>query len=171
MNGALSVEELAEERLLERYGRTRSALGPGTVIQGKLTFDTTIRIDGNLSGDVFSSKAIIVAKSGFIDAKIDAAVLVVVGHVKGEIKVSDRLEIIGGGIVEGQVETPKLIIEPGAVLNGSCKMKGVKDSQRDKPQSQPEPIRATQERVEEPVAESTNLLAPVTESVSAVQLF
>jgi cytoskeletal protein CcmA (bactofilin family) len=128
MNGALSLEEMAEERLLERYGRSRSALGPGTVIQGKLTFDTTIRIDGNLSGDIYSSKAIIVARSGIIDAKIDAAVLVVIGCVKGDIRISDRLEILRGGIVEGKIETPKLIIEPGGILNARCKMQSEKNS-------------------------------------------
>jgi len=122
MSTIKSLEESAEERLLERFGKTRSALGPGTVIQGKLTFDTTIRIDGKLSGDVFSSKAIIVGKSGTIDAQIEVAVLVVIGRVKGEIRASERVEIIGGGYVEGTVETPKLVIEPGAVLNGACRM-------------------------------------------------
>ena len=45
-----------EECLSEKYGKVRSALGPGTVIQGRLSFDTPVRIDGTLSGDISSSE-------------------------------------------------------------------------------------------------------------------
>jgi cytoskeletal protein CcmA (bactofilin family) len=117
-----SLEESAEDRLLERFGKTRSALGPGTVIQGRLTFDTTVRIDGKLSGDVFSSKAIIVGKTGSIDAQIEVGALIVIGYVKGEIRATERIEILGGGYVEGSVETPCLVVESGSTLNGECKM-------------------------------------------------
>jgi cytoskeletal protein CcmA (bactofilin family) len=123
-----SLEEIAEEKLLERFGKTRSALGSGTVIQGKLAFDTTIRIDGKLSGDIFSSKAIIVGKSGFIDASIDVSVLVVVGKVKGQIKASERVEIIGGGSVEGTVESPRFVVEEGSTFNGQVRMRAKSDS-------------------------------------------
>jgi cytoskeletal protein CcmA (bactofilin family) len=122
LDAAKSLEESAEERLVERFGKTRSALGPGTVIQGRLTFDTTVRIDGKLSGDVFSSKAIIVGRKGSIDAQIEVSALIVLGHVKGYIKATERVDILAGGYVEGSIETPCLVVESGSTLNGDCKM-------------------------------------------------
>lgn len=110
------------EATLERFGKARSALGPGTVIQGKLTFDTPVRIDGTLTGEVFSSKALYIGPSGKIDARIEAASLVILGSVKGNIKATEKIEILGSGNLEGQVSTPSLMIEAGCTFNGECSM-------------------------------------------------
>lgn len=120
------------EATLERFGKARSALGPGTVIQGKLTFDTPVRIDGTLTGEVFSSKALYVGPSGKIDARIEAASLVILGKVKGNIKATEKIEILGNGVLEGQVSTPSLIIEAGCIFNGECSMSSAVSISSDK---------------------------------------
>ena len=61
-----------DSMVIERFGPSlRSALGPGTVIRGKLSFDTPVRIDGKLSGEITSTSAVIVGPQGVLDAKID----------------------------------------------------------------------------------------------------
>lgn len=102
--------------------KVRSALGPGTVIQGKLSFDAPVSIDGKLSGEIYSSKTLIVGKSGSVDAQVDVAVLIVKGIVKGHIKASERIEIRDSGQLLGDVVTPSLVIEEGCVFNGGCTM-------------------------------------------------
>lgn len=111
-----------EDKLAERFGKIRSALGPGTVIQGKLSFDSTVRIDGKLGGDLFSSKALIVGETGQVDAQVDAASLIILGSVKGKIKAAERIEVWAGGKLEAEVTTPILVVEEGAYLAGSCSM-------------------------------------------------
>lgn len=111
-----------EEAMLERYGKLRSALGPGTVIQGKLSFDTPVRIDGKLGGEIFSSKALIVGPQGVIDAKVEVAALIVMGRVTGTIRASERIEVMAGAKISGDISTPSLVIQEGAVLNVDCKM-------------------------------------------------
>jgi len=116
-----STEEF-KDALAKRFGTVRSALGPGTVIQGKLAFYTPVQIDGQLSGEIFSTKALIVGREGKIDAKVDVASLIVMGEVKGIISCSERLELLSPGVVEGSITTPILVMEEGATLNGDCKM-------------------------------------------------
>lgn len=111
-----------EDLLLQRYGKVRSALGSGTVIQGKLSFDTSVRIDGKLSGNVFCSRVLIIGPSGEIDAEIEAATLVVMGKVKGKVKATERVELVSGGCLNGTLETPIFTMEEGCLFDGSCKM-------------------------------------------------
>ena len=102
--------------------KVRSALGPGTVIHGKLSFDAPVSIDGKLSGEIYSSKALVVGKSGSIDATVEVASLIIRGVVKGTIKAAEKIEIKEGGQLIGDVSTPTLIMEDGCVFNGSCTM-------------------------------------------------
>lgn len=106
----------------DRFGKIRSALGPGTVIQGKLSFDTPVRIDGKLSGEVFSTDALIIGPSGSIDAQIEASHLIVMGVVKGTIKATKKIELLAGGRIESDVTTPALSMEEGSTFNGKCTM-------------------------------------------------
>lgn len=112
-----------DEMIDQRYGaKLRTALGPGTVIQGKLSFDAPVRIDGKLSGEIFATKDLIVGKTGDINADIHTAFLVVLGKVKGKIKASDGIELLNGAVLEADISTPKLIMEEGAVFRGNCQM-------------------------------------------------
>ena len=119
---ATTAELSVEEHINQRYGKVRSALGAGTVIQGKLSFDTPVRIDGKLSGEIFSSKALIVGPTGQIDARVEAASLVILGSVKGDVKATERIELLRGGQLEGHISTPVFTIESTARFNGTCDM-------------------------------------------------
>ena len=124
------VQEGAEDVIARRFGKPRSALGPGTVIQGKLSFDTVVIIDGKLGGEVYSSETLIVGKQGSVNAQVRVKHLVVAGAVSGNIAAADSIELLRGGRIDGDFTAKRLIIEEGAVFNGSCRMTGeTKDSQ------------------------------------------
>lgn len=124
-----SVEGTSESSFLNNiqqqdstYSKVRSALSAGTVIQGKLSFDTPVRIDGKLSGEVYSSKVLIVGETAQITATIEASSLVIMGKIKGTIKATERVQICKGADVEGAIISPSLTIESGAVFNGTSEM-------------------------------------------------
>ena len=102
--------------------RVRSALGAGTVVQGKLSFDTSVQIDGKLLGEVYSSRTLVVGKSGSIDAIVNVATLVVEGQISGKISARERVEVRAGGILSGEVSTPNLVVETGGILQATCNM-------------------------------------------------
>jgi cytoskeletal protein CcmA (bactofilin family) len=112
----------SEQGLIDRYGIIRSALGKGTVIQGKLSFDTPVRIDGSLNGDVYSSQVLIVGESGVIEADIEVSSLIVMGKVKGKIKARERIELWSGGVLEGEIDCPAFVMEENSQFDGTCTM-------------------------------------------------
>jgi cytoskeletal protein CcmA (bactofilin family) len=114
--------------LEKKYGTVRSALGAGTVIQGKLSFDTPVRIDGSLIGEIFSSSVLIIGPQGSVSADINVETLVVLGSVSGEIKARKQLEVFASGEVVGNIITPSLTVEDGAYFDGTCSMSAASDS-------------------------------------------
>ncbi|MFM1847623.1 MAG: hypothetical protein RL417_1097 [Pseudomonadota bacterium] len=106
----------------DRFGKLRSALGPGTVIQGKLSFDTPVRIDGKLSGEIFSSQAIIVGAGGSVEGEIEVASLIVLGVVKGNVLAHERIEVLQGGRLEADFSAPVFTMEDGGSFNGRASM-------------------------------------------------
>jgi len=123
-SGVSNLDDLVSER----FGKIRSALGPGTVIQGKLSFDAPVRIDGKLSGEVFSSRVLIVGQTGRIDAQVQVASLIVMGSVTGSIKAAERIEVWKGGELNGDIHTPILVVQEGSWFSGSCSMPAVRNS-------------------------------------------
>jgi len=80
-------------------------------------------VDGHLSGRVSStSGTLIVGANGKVDANIEVAVAVIHGTINGDIIATQRLELGRAAKVHGNIQTPSLIIEQGAVFEGSCKM-------------------------------------------------
>jgi cytoskeletal protein CcmA (bactofilin family) len=112
------------------------------VVTGEANFKAMMRVDGHLSGRVSSSSGtLIVGANGKVDANIEVAVAVIHGTINGDIIATQRLELGRAAKVNGNIQTPSLIIEQGAVFEGSCKMvqmsAAVDKNKKDKKEDQP----------------------------------
>ncbi len=108
-------------------------VGNGTVLTGEATFKAMLRVDGHLSGRISSdSGTLIVGNNGQVDADIQVAVAVIHGTINGDIVASQRLELGRAARVNGNIQTPSLVIEQGAVFEGSCRMAQLKTAQEKK---------------------------------------
>jgi cytoskeletal protein CcmA (bactofilin family) len=106
-----------------KEGTLSGFVGGGTVVTGEANFKAMMRVDGHLSGRVNSSSGtLIVGANGKVDANIEVAVAVIHGTINGDIIATQRLELGRAAKVNGNIQTPSLIIEQGAVFEGSCKM-------------------------------------------------
>lgn len=104
-------------------GNLSGFVGNGTMLTGEATFKMMLRIDGHLSGRVSSDDGtLIVGTNGQVDANIEVAVATIHGTVNGDIIASQRLELGRAAKVNGNIQTPTLVIEQGAVFEGSCRM-------------------------------------------------
>lgn len=121
-----SSRAMTESETLARdikEGTLSGFVGGGTVVTGEANFKAMMRVDGHLSGRVSSSSGtLIVGANGKVDANIEVAVAVIHGTINGDIIASQRLELGRAAKVNGNIQTPSLIIEQGAVFEGSCKM-------------------------------------------------
>ena len=123
---ASSSRALTESETLARdikEGTLSGFVGAGTLVTGEANFKAMMRVDGHLSGRVSSSSGtLIVGATGKVDANIEVAVAVIHGTINGDIIATQRLELGRAAKVNGNIQTPSLIIEQGAVFEGSCKM-------------------------------------------------
>ena len=108
-------------------------LGAGTVFVGTLNFQGAVRIDGAYSGDIQSDGALIAGKDSKIDGKVNVGEFSLAGNFVGEVFAKRRVIIHKGGVFKGSVHSPALVVEEGAVLDGTIIMaeQGVSSSQDD----------------------------------------
>ncbi|MDT4968243.1 MAG: hypothetical protein QOJ64_2980 [Acidobacteriota bacterium] len=106
-----------------KEGLLSGFVGNGTMLTGEASFKGMLRVDGHLSGQVKSEGGtLIVGNNGQVDADIEVAVATIHGTVNGDIIASQRLELGRAAKVNGNIQTPSLVIEQGAVFEGSCRM-------------------------------------------------
>ncbi len=87
-----------------------------------------LRVDGHLSGRVSSQDGtLIVSTNGQVDANVEVAIAQIFGTVNGDIIATKRIEMGRVAKVTGNIQTPALVIENGALFEGSCRMVQIKE--------------------------------------------
>jgi cytoskeletal protein CcmA (bactofilin family) len=107
-------------------GEITTLLGRGSEFEGKLTFEGTVRIDGKLSGEIFSEDVLVVGEGAMVNAEIDVGVIIVEGNVTGNIRAKRAVELHAPARVKGNIETPSLYIDKGVTFEGFSKMENIK---------------------------------------------
>lgn len=126
-NRAMSESESMARDIKE--GRLSGFVGYGTKLTGETQFQAMLRVDGHLTGTVSSETGtLIIGSSGQVDADISVASALINGTVNGDIIASERLELGRTARVMGNVQTPRLTIEDGAIFEGGCSMIKAKEA-------------------------------------------
>jgi len=99
-------------------------LGKGSRIEGKLTFEGSVKIDGHVEGEIQAQHAVIVGENAVINAQISADTIVVKGKVTGDITARKQVELRGPAKLTGNITTPSLVIHEGVLFEGHCSMGG-----------------------------------------------
>jgi len=94
-------------------------IGPGMRVDGKVVFEHTVRIEGEVKGEITGNGTLVVGEGATIEAEVKADTAIITGTVTGVIEAATRVEIKAPGRVTGEVRTPNLIIGDGAVFEGN----------------------------------------------------
>jgi cytoskeletal protein CcmA (bactofilin family) len=125
-DNAATPKALTESETIAREikdGSLSGFVGSGTVITGESSFKSMLRVDGRFSGRITSGTGtLIVGAGGQVDANVEVSVAQIHGVVTGDIIAGQRIELGRAAKVSGNIQTPSLVIEQGAVFEGSCKM-------------------------------------------------
>ncbi|MEO8647829.1 MAG: polymer-forming cytoskeletal protein [Acidobacteriota bacterium] len=128
-----------------KEGRLSGFVGHGTVLTGETNFQMMLRVDGHLTGTVSSEGGtLIVGTNGQVDANITVAVAQVNGEVNGDISATEKIHLGRTARVVGNVATPRLIIEEGAVFEGGCNMMKARENQEKLAAASQEQYRSSQ---------------------------
>ena len=113
-----------------KEGRLSGFVGHGTTLTGETNFQMMLRVDGHLTGTVVSDGGtLIVGANGQVDANIAVAVATINGAVNGDIMATERIQLGRTARVMGNISTPKLMVEDGAVFEGGCSMMSARENQ------------------------------------------
>ena len=124
--------ETMNEREIPRTGDTGGTsafLGKGCRVTGKLLFEGSVRIEGQVEGEITAQDALVIGESAVVNAQIVGSTVVVPGRVTGDVTARKRLEIRAPGKLYGNITAPSLVIQEGVVFEGQCNM-GAADAQR-----------------------------------------
>jgi cytoskeletal protein CcmA (bactofilin family) len=107
----------------ESGGSDMGLIGRGIEVSGDIFFSDQFRVDGKVEGKISSeSGTLVVGESGHIEAEVDVGTCVIQGALHGNLIAKTKVEIHKTGRVHGDVITPVLVIEEGAIFNGAIKM-------------------------------------------------
>ncbi len=104
------------------YGAIRAFLGEGTEFEGLLAFEGTVRVDGTFKGEIQTSDCLIIGENATVEAEVNVGHLIVMGKLIGNVNSVHKVEINASGFVHGDIHTPTLMIQEGAVLKGGVQM-------------------------------------------------
>lgn len=97
-------------------------IAASTKLVGDITTETDIRIDGDLKGNLNTTGRLIIGPSGKIHGEINCRSAEIEGEIDGKMIVNELLSLKASSLFKGEVQTKQLMIEPGAIFSGNCKM-------------------------------------------------
>jgi cytoskeletal protein CcmA (bactofilin family) len=97
-------------------------VGKGVEFKGVITYDGTVRIDGQLDGEIHTEGTLVVGEEAVITAKVSAGTIVCKGRITGDIVAKEKVRLLAPAVLSGSVKTPMLSMEEGVIFNGSSEM-------------------------------------------------
>lgn len=97
-------------------------IGKGITIKGSLTGAGNLVIEGMVEGQIALKNHLTIESSGRVEADIRVEELTINGLASGNIDASGKVSINASAKVAGDVKAPRVVIEDGAVFNGSIEM-------------------------------------------------
>lgn len=115
-----------------REGPLRFDSGPapalvpeGGVFEGQIALLGETRIDGSVSGSLRGSGELVLGARARVEGLVDCDTLDSRGTIVGPVIVRNRARLLAGARVEGDLETPVLAVEEGALWNGRVRVRAV----------------------------------------------
>ncbi len=108
----------------ERKAENRSidtVIGAEAVFEGVLATKNSVCIEGTFRGTLRSEGAVILSRSGIIEADVVADYLSVNGTLSGNIRALKQLDVGETGVIHGDVQAAAVTVTKGGVLEGTCR--------------------------------------------------
>jgi cytoskeletal protein CcmA (bactofilin family) len=91
----------------------------GTKLTGDLTANSSLRVDGEIVGNIECKGKFVLGQDGVVVGNINAAEVEIDGKVEGQINAEVLLILHQTGVVHGDIQTGRIVIEDGAQIEGN----------------------------------------------------
>jgi len=106
----------------QQSSELKTVVGKGTVIEGKLSIQSSGRIDGIVKGEVIVTDSVVIGEDGEITGDVVCDRIVIAGKVDGNVYATNQVNLESRAVLKGDLVAPRVTIEEGSFFNGSCKM-------------------------------------------------
>ena len=98
-------------------------IGKTTSLNGVLDSDGSVRVEGSFEGQITAKGDIFVGPGSHIKAEVNGRNVTISGTVVGNVSVAEKLELLAGATLNGDIKVKKLVIEEGAIFKGISETK------------------------------------------------
>ena len=114
----------AEKKMVRKFKKADFGflLKKGSRSRGVLNFDGVLKIDGRFEGKIKGPKQLIIGETGNVTAKVSCGHFICRGTLRGNVVALEKAELFATGRLQGDIKTPSVFIEEGAVFKGKCNM-------------------------------------------------
>ena len=106
----------------EESKELNTIIGKESVVNGKLSIQNSIRIEGKVNGEISSTGTVTIGAKGEVEGDIMSVNTIVGGRVKGSIKATEKIILEANSILVGDLQAARLTIDEGAMFEGKCSM-------------------------------------------------
>ena len=96
--------------------------GPNIVFDGTLTGSEDLLIEGRVSGNIRLDSDLRIGANSHVEATVHARNVTVEGTLVGDVSADNRVELISGSVVDGNIKAPKIVVSEGAHFSGTVDM-------------------------------------------------
>lgn len=97
-------------------------IGVGSSFRGTLMIEGTLLVDGDFEGDILNCDRIIVGPYGHVQADVQVREAMVAGVFDGGIQAEERVILLSGARVKGDLTSSAIVIDEGVRFSGRCTM-------------------------------------------------
>lgn len=97
-------------------------ISSGVVIEGKVTSNSNIRVDGVVKGDITTQGNLTVGEHGSIQGQLTGETVSIGGKVEGTVNAKEKLVLESKAVLKGDLITKILVVEAGAIFEGKSAM-------------------------------------------------
>ena len=99
-------------------------ISSGVVIEGKVTSNGNVRVDGIVKGDITAQGNLTVGEHGSIQGQLTGETVSIGGKVDGTVNAKEKLVLETKAVLKGDLITKILVVEAGAIFEGKSSMSG-----------------------------------------------
>ncbi len=114
-----------DSEIFNSSGNLNTIIGKGSSFDGNLKVQSTLRVDGKVKGNITTSDSLVVGKEGDINGEVSVRNAIIGGRLKGKLTATGKVVLEANSVFSGELHTSKLVIDEGAVFEGTCSMGGV----------------------------------------------
>jgi cytoskeletal protein CcmA (bactofilin family) len=118
---APAPRERKDKQMADSNGEV-TIVGAGARLEGNVVSAGSLRIDGQVKGQINADGDVTLSPQSQVEADIRAQNVSIAGKFNGNIVVKDKAHLARGGRIDGNITSKTLVVEEGGVFHGQSIM-------------------------------------------------